>query len=88
MATTSHTTESVWPTEYIFVRVHIMLNTLMRITCNAQVKQARVSPKINFNKYRKTPNKRPWAFAGSVGLKRTFYPSSGFLRNENPTILS
>ena len=38
--------------------------------------------------YRKTPNKRPWAFAGSVGLKRTVSPFKGFLRNENWTILS
>ena len=38
--------------------------------------------------YRKTPNKRPWAFAGIVVLKRTFVPSSSFLRNENRTIFS
>ena len=45
------------------------------------------SPLIEFV-YRKTPNKRPWAFAVIVGLKRTFSPSSSFLRNENRTILS
>ncbi len=38
--------------------------------------------------YRKTPNKRPWAFAAVVGLKRIFSPSSSFLRNENRTIFS
>ncbi len=36
----------------------------------------------------KPPNKRPWAFVSIVGLKRTFSPSSSFLRNENRTILS
>ncbi len=38
--------------------------------------------------YRKTPNKRPWAFAGSVALERTFSPSRSNLRNENRTIFS
>ena len=38
--------------------------------------------------YRKTPNKRPWAFAATVVLGRTFSPSSSFLRNENRTIFS
>ncbi len=36
----------------------------------------------------KPPNKRPWAFAGIVGLERTFSPSSSFLRNGNRTIFS
>ena len=38
--------------------------------------------------YRKTPNKRPWAFAATVGLKRTLFPSCSFLRNKNRTIFS
>ena len=36
--------------------------------------------------YRKTPNKRPWAFATFIAIKRTFSPSRRFLRNENRTI--
>ena len=35
--------------------------------------------------YRKNPNKHPCAFAGIVVLKRTFFPSSSFLPNENHT---
>ena len=38
--------------------------------------------------YHKTPNKRPWAFAGNGAWERTFSPSSSFLRNENWTIFS
>ena len=38
--------------------------------------------------YRKTPNKRPWAFAGGVALEGTFSPSMSFLQNENRTIFS
>ncbi len=38
--------------------------------------------------YRNTPNKRPWAFAGSVVFKSTFSPSRSFLRNENRSIFS
>ena len=36
--------------------------------------------------YRKTPNKRPWAFASLTDLKRAFPAFSSFLRNENRTI--
>ncbi len=38
--------------------------------------------------YRKTPNKRPWTFAGIIALKKTSSPSNSFLRNENRTIFS
>ncbi len=33
---------------------------------------------LNMLTYRKTSNKRAWAFAGIVGLKRTFSPSNSF----------
>ena len=36
--------------------------------------------------YRKTPNKRPWAFVSYIACKRAFSAFSSFLRNENRTI--
>ncbi len=36
-------------------------------------------------KYCKTPNKRPWAFASLISSKRALFPFNS-LRNENQTI--
>ena len=39
-----------------------------------------------FLAYRKTPHKRPWAFASFMGMKRAFPASSSLLWNENRII--
>ncbi len=41
---------------------------------------------VSIQAYRKTPNKRPWAFANYRVRKRAFPPFSSFLRNDNRTI--
>ncbi len=41
---------------------------------------------VFFPGYRRTPNKRPWAFASYIDLKRAFPPFSSILQNENRTI--
>ena len=38
--------------------------------------------------YRKTPNKRPWAFVSLIVSKRAFLAFSSFLRNANRTIFA